>query len=79
MVTNQQKRLYFVSQCFVLAIQKDARAASDWYVANQGRMFTTDHNLRRYRECLGQVEPDLCRMFDMAYEDQCAAACGPGL
>lgn len=23
-----------------------------------------------------QVAPDLGRMFDMAYEDQCAAACG---
>ena len=26
-----------------------------------------------------QSEPDLARQSDMDYEDQCAAACGPGL
>lgn len=30
-------------------------------------------------KCTEQAEPDLARMFDMAYEDQCADACGPGL
>lgn len=30
-----------------------------------------------HAECASKpAEPDLSRMFDMAYEDQCAAACG---
>ena len=32
-----------------------------------------------HAECAKQSEPDLAQMFDMAYEDQCAAMCGPGL
>lgn len=31
-------------------------------------------------QCSGKArEPDLARMVDMAYEDSCRDACGPGL
>jgi len=43
-----------------------------------GDQITYDRNTRSSmcERCAESSGPDLGRLFDMAYEDQCAAACG---
>lgn len=51
----------------------------------RGASIEYDRGARRVTACpackkpAADAGPDLAQMFDMAYEDQCRDACGPGL
>ena len=47
-------------------------------VVKKGDEITYDRNTRttKCETCSESSGPDLGRLFDLAYEDQCAAACG---
>lgn len=77
MSKRHDKRIYFISQALNQKLTVSANAANEWYIANKGHLMTTQLALANYKIWLGRdSEPDLGRMFDMAYEDQCRDACG---
>lgn len=72
------KRIHFIRQALNQKLTVSASAANEWYIANKGHLMDTKRALAEYKIWLGRdSEPNLGQMFDMAYEDQCAAACGP--
>ena len=71
------KRIHFIKLALNQKLTVSANAANEWYIANKGYGMSTELALANYKIWLGRdSEPDLGQMFDMAYEDQCASACG---
>jgi len=77
MTKRHDKRMFFIAQCLNQKLTVSANAANEWYIANNGHKLTTQMALAKYKEQLGRDnEPDLGRMFDDAYDEQCRNACG---
>ena len=66
------KRLAFIKQTLIQKITDEPTLAN-----LGGARLDNEEALRRFKDWLNRdSEPDLGRMFDMAYEDQCRDACG---
>lgn len=73
------KRIHFIKQCILQHLTPSATRANDWYCANNAHRWTTAEAIAKFKEdgCGYQAaEPDLGKMFDEAYEDQCRYQCG---